>query len=206
VFLRLRTAKKIDASDGGRDSFRMKRILQIFRDGNKQERYLTLPLSDGAQGNLETVRAMAAIVNHDRAMPDLRNFVLREIVGTTAPFNFAGEIDAIFEYAQKQIKYRKDPVGVERVADLWSTLYALNANGPEGDCGIKSTFFATCCALIGHKPFFVLIKQRENQTHYNHVYNAVLLDGKLRFFDATPEETPAGYEPKSWKRDLYTIF
>lgn len=186
----------------------MKRVLQIFRDGHEHKSSLNIPLADGEQGNIQTLEAMARIVNEDRTQPDLRTFVLREIVGSVAPFDFAGEVNAIFNFAQHRIEYRKDPFGVERVADIWSTFYGLTPDQkqPEGDCGIKSTFFATCCALLGHKPFFVVIKQRPNQTNFNHVYNAVLLNGELKFYDATPQDQPAGYEPRSWKKFLYKIF
>ena len=102
--------------------------------------------------------------------------------------------------------YRKDPFGVERVADIWSTLYALNPNEPEGDCGIKSLFFASCCAILGHKPFFVVIKQRPNQKAFNHVYNAVLLEGRMHYYDPTPQDKPAGFEVASSAKFVYPIF
>lgn len=184
----------------------MKRFLQIFRDGKESFEYMNEVLADGEQGNLQTLGAMARIVREDRVHPDLRNFVLREIVGPVRGHDHAGEIDAMFEFAQKRIVYRKDPFGVERVADIWSTLYALSANGPEGDCGIKSTFLASCCAILGHKPFFVVVKQDKDQKAFNHVYNAVLVNGKLNFYDATPEDVPAGWEVPSQVKFLYTIF
>jgi len=184
----------------------MKKWLQVFRDGQGKLTMLEAPLAEGEQGNLQTLAAMAEIVRDQRREPDLRNFVLREIVGRVRGHNFAGEVNAIFEFTQGQIVYRKDPFGVERVADIWSTLYALNPDRPEGDCGIKSTFFASCCALLGHKPFFVVIKQRPGQANFNHVYNAVLIDGQIRYFDTTPEDRPAGWQAPATERWIYNIF
>lgn len=184
----------------------MKRILQIFRDGHGTASYLNQPLSDGEQGNLQTLDAMARIVREDRLQPDLRAFVLREIVREAPAQNFAAEVGNIFDFTQRKITYRKDAWGVERVADIWSTLYALNPNEPEGDCGIKSTFFASCCAILGHKPFFVIVKQRPKQRSFNHVYNAVLLNGRVQYFDATPQDKPAGWEVKSFQKFIYPIF
>jgi hypothetical protein len=184
----------------------MKRVLQIIRDGHESKRYLNVPLLEAEQGNLQTLDAMATIVREDRLQPDLRIFVLREIIGNTRPHDSATELGRMFDFAQRRINYRKDPVGVERVADLWSTLYALNPSEPEGDCGIKSLFFATCAALLGYRPFFVVIKQRSNQRAFNHVYNAVVLNGELQYFDATPQDQPAGFEPKSVSKFLYPIF
>ena len=184
----------------------MKRVLQIFRDGRSGTSYLNEPLLDGEQGNMQTLAAMAKIVREDRLHPDLRIFVLREIVGGVRGHDFEGEVTRIFEYARDNITYRKDPVGMERVADIWSILYALNPNGPEGDCGIKSTFIASCCAILGHKPYFVVIKQRPDQRAFNHVYNAVQINGELKYFDATPEEAPAGWEAPSTQKFIYSIF
>ena len=155
---------------------------------------------------MQTLEAMAKIVREDRLEPDLRTFILREIVGDVRGHDFDNEVERIFRFARDRITYRKDPFAVERVADLWSTLYALNPRGPEGDCGIKSHFIATCCATLGHKPFFVVIKQRENQRAFNHVYAAALVNDRLRYLDATPEERPSGWEAPNVKKFLYKIF
>lgn len=184
----------------------MKRVLQIFRDGRSNERYLTKPLAPGEQGNLQTVEAMANVVREDRLEPDLRAFVLREIVGPVPGHDAFGELGACFDFAQKRIIYRRDPFNVERVADIWSTLYALNPAEPEGDCGIKSVFFATCAALLGYKPFFVLIKQRAGASAYNHVYCAALVNDRIYYYDPTPEDAPAGFIPNAYERVLYPIF
>lgn len=185
----------------------MKRVLQIFRDGRESTRYLNQPLLDGEQGNMQTLNAMAAIVREDRLQPDLRVFVLREIVGPyVAGHDAAGEVNAIFDFCQQKIVYRADPVNVERVADVWSTMYALNPEFPEGDCGIKSLFFATCCAILGHKPFFVVAKQRANQRAFNHVYNAAIIRGQFKYFDATPESKPAGWTVDAYETKLFEIF
>ena len=185
----------------------MKKVLQIYRDSSKPEiSYLNQPLAEGEQGNVQTLAAMAQLVRDQRTQPDLRNFVLREIVGGVRGHDSAGEVRRIFEFARDRITYRKDPFGVERVADIWSTLYALNANGPEGDCGIKSGFIAACCALLGHKPFFTVIKQSPDQKAFSHVYNMVLIDGQVTYLDATPEGRPVGWEAPSTVKKLFPIF
>jgi len=181
----------------------MKRVLQTYRDGKSRKTPLTTYLLDGEQGNMQTLEAMASIVRHDRTQPDLRQFVLREIVKDARGHDSRTEVQRIFEYARDRITYRKDPFGVERVADIWSTLYVLDN---EGDCGIKSTFIATCCALLGHKPYFVVIKQREKQTSFNHVYNMIVIDGSPVYLDATPEYAPFGWQTNAVIRKLYPIF
>lgn len=189
-----------------------KRFLQIWRDGGDGNIVsLAEPLRDGEQGNFQTLEVMAEIVRSDRLKSDLRRFVLREVVGADVKgHDFETEIERIFNFAQKEIVYRKDPVQVERVMDVWTTLYGTETDkthAPEGDCGIKSVFLASCLALLGHKPVFVIIKQDKNQSSFNHIYNGVAdRAGKLRYLDATPEDKPPGYEPKSYSKFIIPIF
>lgn len=184
----------------------MKRELLIVRDGKATTSYLTQPLRDGEQGNMQTLLAMKQIVNEDRVMPDLRAFVMREIVGDIAGHDARGEVEAIFEFARDRITYRKDPWGVEIVSDMWSTLYALDPKQPVGDCGVKSLFIATACAILGHKPFFIVARQFENQPTFNHVFNGVIVNGKFIYLDATPEDKPAGWAPDAYELKMLPIF
>jgi len=189
-----------------------KRFLQIFRDGDAGKPItLTEPLEDGEQGNMQTLAYMADIVRTDRLKADLRRLVLKNIVGEDVKgHDFSGEIERIFNFAQKQIVYRKDPVQIERVMDVWTTLFGLENDAdyvPEGDCGIKTTFLASCLALIGHKPVFVIIKQNKHANSFNHVYNGFIDEnGEVKYLDPTPEDKPIGYEPKYYEKFIIPIF
>lgn len=184
----------------------MKRALQIIRDGHAGTPiFLNEPLAEGEQGNVQTLGVMAKIVREDRLEPDYRRFVLREIVGGTRGHDFRAEAERCFLYARDRIVYRRDPVSMERVADMWSTLYGLG-DVPEGDCGIKSTFLATCLALLGHKPFFTVIKQRPEQKAFNHVYVGAYVGGQVVYMDPTPNEAPIGWEADSVMKLAYQIF
>jgi|GEM_PF-6099828 len=182
-----------------------KRELQIFRDGSVTRQPLTTSLAEGQQGTEQTLRAMADLVIAQRLEADLQRFVEREIVSGVAGHDFEHEVERIFRFAQSRITYRRDPFGVERVADIWSTMYGL---GPEalGDCGIKSGFFAACCALMGYKPFFVTIRQRPESPAFDHVYAGVWLNDERRFYDPTPEDKPAGWEAPSVEKRVFEIF
>jgi hypothetical protein len=182
-----------------------KRELQIFRDGSASVQPLTTLLAEGQQGTEQTLNAMAQMVIDQRTEADLQRFVEREIVSDVAGHDFENELDRIFRFCQTKITYRRDPFGIERVADIWSTLYGL---GPEplGDCGIKSCFFAACAALIGYKPFFVTIRQDPASPAFDHVYAGVWIDGERRFYDATPEDKPAGWQAPSVQTLYWEIF
>lgn len=182
------------------------RILQIWRGGKKYKPKTEIQLLGGYQGNLQTLKIMADMVRGDRTQKDLRNFVERHILNKIPGHHFTAEIKAIFDYCQQEIIYRKDPVKVERVADLWSCLYALNPDYPEGDCGIKSVALATMLALFGHNPAFAIIKQDANAINFNHVYCEVEIDGEWKPLDPTPEDKPAFWEAENFVKERHLIF
>jgi hypothetical protein len=159
------------------------RVLQIFRDGRRFRPKTETKLLDGYQGNLQTLEIMAQMVRDDRTQIDLRRFVERHILGKIPGHRFEAEIEAMFNFCQKKILYRKDPAKVERVADLWSCLFALNRDSPEGDCSIKATALATMLAMFGNKPNFVIIKQNPHSTNFNHVFCEVEIAGEMKTLD-----------------------
>jgi hypothetical protein len=197
-----------------------KLTLQVFRDGHKREHSLgglfsfssTIP--DDKQGNYAALAIGARMVKEDAPEPDIRAFVLREIVGSVKGHDYKGEIQACFEFARDCITYRKDPAGVERVADLWSTMYALNPAKPEGDCLIKSIALCTALASIGHRCFFIPMQQTPDEDSFNHVYVGVYTaDGedvdmegqRFKSLDPTPEDAEAGWKARAAVRMLYPI-
>ena len=165
------------------------------------------PLPHGVHGNTRTLYEMAKIVREDAREPDLRRFVLDKILSGVRGHDYRGEIDACFRFARDRITYRRDPRGVERVADMWSTLYAL-ADEPEGDCGIKSTFLATTLALLGHKPLFIVLRTSPRVEYFQHVYVGVGMGGAgvVLELDPTPEDKPSGWGPQGYRKMACDIF
>jgi len=175
----------------------MKRALQIFRNGQVHESSLRIPLMPGEQGNLQTLEAMRDVVLEDRLNPYNREFVTEYVINGVPGHDPWGELEAIFNFANDRIVYREDPFDVERVMDLYTTLRGVENDPdfiPEGDCGVKSMFIATCAAILGHKPYFAVLKQDPNSDVYTHVFTAVgISTGEWRYYDATPEDSRPGW-------------
>jgi hypothetical protein len=187
-----------------------KLTLEVFDDGRSWHKPLLRSIDDGLQGNLETLRIGADFVLRDEKLADVRAFVANCIVGNVAGHDYKGEIRACFEYARNRIRYRQDPVEVERVMDLWSAV----AFG-EGDCFIKSVALATCLACLGHRPFFIPIIQIPNDKAFNHVYVGVYSENgsktdkdgnRFEPLDPTPEDKPQGWSASAWCEMKYEIF
>ena len=181
------------------------RTLQIFRDGRKHTRQLNHRLPPGAQGNLETLVVMKQIVLADAREPDLKNYVLREIVGLEKKTT-RDAADAAFAFCRDAIVYSPEQDGLETVADLWSCLYALKREHPSGDCAIKCVALATCFSFLNLKPAFVAIKQIPDAESFNHVFLTCEIDGREIPFDPTPPEFRPGDELESFTKLIYRIF
>jgi transglutaminase-like putative cysteine protease len=71
-------------------------------------------------------------------------------------------------FVRDRIRYRLDPVNIERVQDPWRTLQIGS-----GDCDDKCVLLAALCAAIGHVPRFVVQAQQPSQ--FDHVYCEIWL-------------------------------
>ena len=180
------------------------RTLRIFRDGRKHDKTLSKPIPRGAAGNMETLAEMAKIVREDALESDIGVFVNRYIIGNARSLN--QKIEKVFTFARDAIIYDQEKNGNETEADLWSCLFALNPNNPQGDCAVKSVFIATCLSYLGLKPKFVAIQQVPKANYFNHVFVQVEAEGKTIILDATPKEFRVGDELESFARLIYPIF
>ena len=179
--------------------------VQVYRDGSCYCPRVEV-LEPGEHGTIQVLEIMAAIVREDAAQADLRKWLLRDVIRKVPGHDYEGELKSCFAFARDHIVYRRDPQGVERVADMWSTLYALSPGEPEGDCGIKSVFLATSLALVGFEPYFVVIRQTPADVTFHHVYVGVNDGGEHLALDPTPPRERPGWEPKAHQRAYYPIF
>lgn len=181
------------------------RILQIYRDGRRSVAKKQIQLPPGAKGNYQTLAEMAKIVREDATQHDLKNYAMREIIGLDKKTLFDRK-NAAFEFCRDRIFYNPEQAGFETVADLWSTIYALNDKHAVGDCSLKVVALATCFSYLGLKPVFVALGQVPNVDYFNHVYLGVYENSKLVAYDPTPKEFRVGDEAKGIRKLVYPIF
>lgn len=179
--------------------------LQIFDDGHRRDERLL----DGDAGTEQAMGHMLRFARRDAASPDLRKFVLKEVVGKTSGHNQVEQVRRCFFYARDRIVYERDPFNVERVSDIWSALYALNpepSGDAEGDCGIKSVFLATALACLGFAPEYVTIKQTPRDNGFTHVYVGVRIGNAWTALDPTPPREQPGWKPNATQVRRYAVF
>lgn len=180
--------------------------LQVWRDGKNWRQPHTEMLKPGDAGTVQALAYAAHFVREDGPRADVRRFVLEQMVGGVRGHDHLGEIRACHDYARDRIVYRRDPLGVERVADFWSVLRGLAPGGrPEGDCLLKSVVLATSLWSLQVKPYFAVIKQRHDDNGFRHVYVAVEWEGKELALDPTPPDARPGWEAGHLVKRYYEV-
>lgn len=147
-------------------------------------------LPDAAQGTRTTLQIMSALVNQFKTHPRIRGLAL-SLTEQLAPKDFAGEVNAIFEYVRDQIRYIHDVRGAETVQTPTVTLDA-----GQGDCDDKSTLLAALLESIGQPTRFKAIGQAAGE--FQHVYVQTPIGGKWVSLDAT-HDVPAGWQPSGYR-------
>jgi transglutaminase-like putative cysteine protease len=146
-------------------------------------------LPSGKPGTIQTLKFMRSLVREFKKHPIVRNITL-QLIADLPQKDFAGEVDAIFDFVQNDIRYVKDTAGVETVQTPLKTLELA-----AGDCDDKTTLLNAMLEAIGFPTRFVAIGPLKN--YFSHVYADVLLDGDWLSLETT-EPWPLGKSPRSY--------
>lgn len=181
-------------------------LLQTVRTTPQGQLISRRPGADGVAGNAQALSIMAGLVRQDARREDLRNWLNANVLKGVRGHDFENEITRCYRWVKDAVTYRGDPVEVERLQDLPTTIRTLT-----GDCKAKSTALATMLALIGHKPFFMVMAQRpmagNPKGEFDHVYVCVPFNGQFKMLDPTPEGAKPGWQaPRVFARMAYRIF
>lgn len=155
------------------------------------------PLAKGQRGTLRTLRAMATFCRRDAASQELRDIAL-SIIGHVPGHDFQNEVNALYHYA-RGIRYRRDPVQVERVQDALRTIQYGT-----GDCDDKTVLLVSLLATVGHRARFVVCGQAPGR--WSHVYCEVQTKRGWLPLDPTPESALPGWEMKAPCKGVFEVW
>lgn len=142
---------------------------------------------NGRAGAFHTIRTMRALVNRARVDPMMIQ-AATSIIYLAPQRDQLAEVNALFEFVRDDIRYVRDVVGIETLADPRITLRRM-----VGDCDDQSTLLATLAEAVGYPTRFVMAGYRSPSV-FDHVYVQVLAGGQ--WIDADPtEDGPLGYAP-----------
>lgn len=133
-------------------------------------------------------------VARDRSRhPAIRELALKILLAHKVKPNFyKDEALAIARFVKAKIRYVRDIHNVETLYDPLTLIDKIQRGEAQADCDDYSTLIATLLLSIGHQPFFKIVKYRQANGPYNHVYvvvfeknpgeerQQIILDGILR--------------------------
>jgi transglutaminase superfamily protein len=169
-----------------------------------------VPLLNGEQGTAQTVALMRKLV--DEALNDAQ-FVRQaiEIVRGVAAFDELGELNALYRWVKRNIRYTKDPVTKEK---LYPPQELLKVRA--GDCDDISMLLGALAIAIGYPARLITISaSAQHPEEFSHVYveaEAPAGSGQWVPLDAARldaqfgEEPPHYYRKRAWSLtdDSYT--
>lgn len=130
---------------------------------------------------------MVALAKEWRRNPGIR-YLSAGLVHDVAAKDFVGEINAVFQYVQQNIRYLQDINNVETIQTPEATLTL-----GQGDCDDFSTLLASMLESIGHPCRFTAVGF-EVPGEYDHVFIQTLIGTRWVALDATEPE-PMGWTP-----------
>ena len=143
-------------------------------------------LPDGAIGVQQTLNLMKSLVRKYKAFLPLRTLAV-QIVQNVQGKDWRGEIVAVQNWVQNNIRYVKDITDVET---LHSPDIMLNVRA--GDCDDQATLVAALLEAIGHPTGFVAMGFSPGE--YDHVY-AITRLGNSWLSVETTEPVGIGWRP-----------
>jgi hypothetical protein len=177
--------------------------MQLLVISNGKRRLVpTTALRPGKEGNLQTLAVLLPMIRADAESVELRRFVLGLIADL--PNTFEAQVGVLFDYAKNSIRYTRDPIGAERIADAATTI-----DEQAGDCGDKSILLAAMLATIGYLSRLIALNFYDDlDAHgYDHLLVQVQDDaGAWQSLDPTPEDARPNWEPAAPVRTVFPIW
>jgi hypothetical protein len=158
-------------------------------------------LAGGYQGTQRTVENIQQLIRSGA-----RDFYVRQhaidvlMARGIAAKDYLGEIRALFEWVQGNIRYTKDPFRVE-VLHSARRMLQLRA----GDCDDMTILLGSMLEAVGHPVRLVLVGPDPRQPHlFSHIYLEAYHNGHWLPLDPTMPYA-MGWAPGAWTKQVVTI-
>lgn len=158
-------------------------------------------ISDGVQGNIQTIDMMKKVARLHAGNPSLRKLAINILQEYQIPSNyFINESLAIGDYVKNNVRYVRDPDNIEQLQDPLGMLRDIQLRAATGDCDDMALFTAALLLTIGHQPFFRAIRYEEPFGNFNHIYvvdyekNPYQTEKTRVVLDCILKDKPIGFE------------
>lgn len=138
----------------------------------------------------ETIRKMFQLVTSAVTDPKFQELVY-SITNSLPGKDYSGEVRSIFNWVKSNVRYTRDPYGVELVQDPWSTI-----KRGRGDCDDMSIIIAAMGEVMGNPSRFVTVSTRPDKEPC-HVYPELFTKGRWTALDVTVAGSAPGWRPSA---------
>lgn len=144
----------------------------------------------GVSGTAYTIQRMRDMAFKGSVHPDVID-AARIVIRDVGHKDYYGEAEAIFNWVKSNIRYVRDPNGVEMIQAPWVTL-----KKGAGDCDDLSTLINSLLASIGMQTGYETIRSDPaNPDEFSHVYSIVKTPVGWRAADPTVAISTFGWRP-----------
>jgi len=128
-------------------------------------------VGEGIFGNIATINMMRKVARKRTGHPAVqwftRNILLQYAVDSQ---NFVDESKAVGDFIKSNVRYVRDPDGIEQLQDPLTMIENIGRGVSQGDCDDMALLIATCLLSIGHQPKFRAVRYDSNSGNFNHIY------------------------------------
>lgn len=155
---------------------------------------------DGIRGNYKTVKFMKKKAIERAKHPFVRQLVIQILNHNgTESHNHLDEARAIGEWVKANVRYMKDPAGIELLQDPVMLIEQAVKGEARGDCDDMVLLAMTLLICAGIKPWIKVVRYHNDFGPYNHIYLAVNENNyrgnkEWLIIDPIVKDEPIGYE------------
>jgi len=128
-------------------------------------------VGEGLGGNIQTIKFMKGTARVRANDPLIRKLALNilDYYGVASNY-FIDESMAVGDYVKNKVRYVRDPLDVEYLADPIDLVKQIQGGTAQGDCDDMALLTATLLLSIGHQPYFRAVRYDDQGGPYNHIY------------------------------------
>lgn len=114
---------------------------------------------------------MKKVARRESGSPLVRRLALNILNFYQVPsHHYIDEALAIGDYVKKNVRYVRDPDGIEYLQSPKDLIEQMQKGTAQGDCDDMSLLTATLLLAIGHQPLFRAVRYSQSFGNYNHIY------------------------------------
>ena len=159
---------------------------------------ITMPLSGGDQGTIETIAQMCRLVDEGSRDPEINRAALGIVQAARVPqFQFEAERQAIYRWVRRNIRFFRDIDGKETLRAARETMAVRG-----GDCDDFTILICALLKTIGQRVRIVTISSNHRAPEtFSHVFPEVRNErGRWIPVDAARKAPRYGRGPNHWYR------